>query len=123
MIGENTAEYVHKAIEEELKFCIEKHGLFHNYHEAWAVLLEETQEVAEECIEYQKNCNKAMQDLWAQVKDDTISWRNSSNLLIDIKSAALDVLFECVQVCAMCNKWMDMLEEERPKGANIAEGA
>jgi len=123
MIGENTAEYVHKAIEEELKFCIEKHGLFHNYHEAWAVLLEETQEVAEECIEYQKTSNKAMQDLWAQVKDDTISWRNSSNLLIDIKSAALDVLFECVQVCAMCNKWMDMLEEERPKGANIAEGA
>jgi len=114
MIGENTAENIHKAIAEELKFCIEKHDLFHNDHEAWAVLLEETQEVGDEYAEYAKTCNKAMQDLWAHVKGDSISWRESSELLIDIKSATLEVLFECVQVCAMCDKWMDKLENEKP---------
>lgn len=114
MIGENTAENIHKAIAEELKFCIEKHDLFHNDHEAWAVLLEETQEVAEECAKYQRICNKTMQELWAQIRNNSISWRESSELLTDIKSATLEVLFECVQVCAMCDKWMDKLENEQP---------
>ena len=41
MIGEKTELLIEDAVKEEKRFCIEKHGEFHNHHEAWAVMREE----------------------------------------------------------------------------------
>lgn len=112
MIGEKTCENVHKAIAEELKSGNALHGLFNSNHEAWAVLREECEEVADEFTLFSNARKEAMQKLWEHVKNDTATWENGGHL-IDLKSAALDLLYECVQVCAMCDKWLDKLEKER----------
>jgi hypothetical protein len=111
MKRENVGEYAHKAIAEELKCANEKHGLFNSNHEAWAVLLEEIQELTDEHTGYAKLCNDTMQKLWKHVKSDRLTKQIGEDLLIDIKFATLEVLFEAIQVCAMCDKWIDRLEE------------
>ena len=118
MKSENACELVHKAIAEEVKHGNFLYGPFNSDHEAWAVLLEEAQELTDEHTEYAKTCNETMQKLWKHVRSDSLTKQNGIDLLLDIKSITLDVLFECVQVCAMCDKWAEKLEAQKD-GSNV----
>lgn len=117
MLGENTCENVHKAIAEEVKNGNELHGLFHSHHEAIAVLQEECEEIEDAFTDFCNIRKKAMPELWGNVKSDDVCWGYCSTSLLDIKSAALDVLFEAVQICAMCDKWLAKIAKEGESNA------
>lgn len=120
MLGENTQEYIFKAIAEEMKSGNEKYGLFNSHHEAWAVLKEECEEVADQFTLYKNSRSDAMPRLWEQIKRNSVSWQESEGDLYNIKGAALDLLYECVQVCAMCDKWLYKLEKGSGINADMA---
>lgn len=100
------------AIEHERDAAIEKHGHFHSHHEAYAVLLEEVEEVTGGAQVFTEGAEFQMQQLWQQVRADMQLAGNPKARLQEIKRLALDLSCECVQVAAMCDKWGLLLESE-----------
>lgn len=99
MIRESTKYLIEKAINDELQFTLHRKPLFHSDHEAYAVLLEEWDELEEEidhaamCIDY----------LWTWIKeedpDEILAWKQ------DMHHAIKDLIAEAVQVAAMLEKF------------------
>ena len=99
MIRESTKYLIDRAIDDELHYTLHKKPLFHSDHEAYAVLLEEWDELEEEidhaamCIDY----------LWTWIKeedpDEILAWKQ------DMHHAIKDLIAEAVQVAAMLEKF------------------
>ena len=105
MIAEKAAESIDKAVAYELQNSVKEHGAFYaSEHEAYAVLLEEVEEVEEEaeCIkiwlESVWKCIKGNQDLGIRVNE--------------IKEHALDLAKEAVQVAAVCERFQETLDRK-----------
>lgn len=108
MINHDTQTYIGKAIEQEKKAAIEWHGVFHSHHEAWAVLREEIQETLETFAAFDSVTASEMENLWVMVRSDHIE-RES---ILNIYNSSMETAQECIQVLAMCMKWIDLLEHE-----------
>lgn len=108
MISYDTLTCVNEAIEEEKKAAISQHGMFHNHHEAWAVLREEIQEVIETFAAFDSVTASEMENLWVMTRSDDVEKISISN----IYDSAMETTQECIQVLAMCVKWIELLEHE-----------
>lgn len=99
------------AVSSELSAAIRDHGEFNSYHEAYAVLREENEEVAEAFTVFTNRKKDVMQDLWKEIRrDDTAEMKGA---LITLRNAAIDIAKECVQVAAVCDKWDFLIKKEK----------
>lgn len=108
MISYDTQTYIGEAIGQEKKAAIEKHGAFHNHHEAWAVLREEIQETLETFAAFDNVTVSEMENLWVMTRSDHIEKES----ILNIYNSSMETAQECIQVLAMCMKWLDLLECE-----------
>jgi len=113
MIGGNTEVAIIHAVNEELQHCIDKHGEFHNHHEAWAVLYEETQEVVECLVPFNKISAANMDELWKLIRTDSMYDDGAVELVEQIYNIAMELAKETIQVLAMCEKWRTLIDKER----------
>ena len=112
-------EVIENMIAEELAEAKNKYPMFHSWKEAYAVLLEETEE-AVECIEL--ITEDGMKYLWRSIRmknvDDDVRVSNVEA----IKKIAVGGIQELVQVAAMCDKtvesmniWSGSVSDEKPE--------
>lgn len=93
-------------VTEELEAANMQHTVFHSPHEGYAVLLEETEEVAEELKGLQNN----MRILWECVKmDDEPNGRNYARF---VETKAIRIAAEAIQVAAMARKFRALEPED-----------
>lgn len=112
MIGEDTEKAIDAAVNAEKKHCIEVHGEFHNHHEAWAVLREEVQEVIECFPPFDSKTDRAIDFLWDLVRYDAAG-EEAEEQIDQIYEFAEELAKECIQVMAVCRKWLRLIEKER----------
>lgn len=112
MIDTSAEMLLQQAVTEEKKAAIKNHGHFHSMHEAYAVLLEEVEEVTGGAQVFTEGAEFQMLQLWQQVRADMQLAGNPKARLQEIKRLAIDLSCECVQVAAMCDKWGLLLESE-----------
>lgn len=92
-------------VTEELEAALGKHPRFASAHEGYAVLLEETEEAAEELADL----TNAVRQVWAGVRrDDATSIRVWA---AEAYRRATDLAAEAIQAAAMAQKLMDGLKE------------
>ena len=91
-----STEDINRLIAEELGRANAEYPLFHSQHEAFAVILEEVDEVKDE-FEDLKSYTEA---LWKQVRRDGMEkW-----VLEGLQKSAVWMIKEAIQVAAMCEK-------------------
>ena len=89
-------ERIEKLVAQELEDANRTYPLFHSPHEAYAVLLEEVEE-----LEYEANWVKGLLDvMWREVKADEDILQTAN----DIHKRAIMLVQEAIQVAAMCDK-------------------
>lgn len=99
MIAEKASESIEQAVFFELKNILKEHGPQYNTtHEGYAVLAEEVEELLEAHDGIQGN----MSDLWKSIKINILD----DTALTIVKSKALAVAMEAVQVAAVCDKFL-----------------
>ena len=89
---------IQELADEELKEANEKYPLFHSYHEAYAVILEEFEETEENV----KTMGYCIQAMWGCVKRD----KSIKKCVENLKNFALNTAAEAIQVAAMCDKFL-----------------
>lgn len=112
MVDEKTMNHIIWAAEAEMKAAIEKHGEFNSHHEAYAVLLEECEEVMEAAAIFDNVSSAMMFNLWEMVKGDCVP-ENASEYLPLVREKALELVQEGVQILAVCKKWLKLIAMER----------
>ena len=93
---------VEKLVEKELESANERFPQFHSEHEGWAVMQEEAEELREEC----DSIEMAMEQLWHRIRDGIPTAQHVALVGQYAEAAAC----EAVQVAAMAQKYLDMLE-------------
>lgn len=109
MIDKKTEETIRCAVTAEMEAAIKIHGEFNSHHEAYSVLKEECEEVAEQFTLFSNMRKDAMQDLWKRVRSDDVS--EMTGPLVSLERAATELAEECVQVAAVCNKWQRLIKK------------
>lgn len=94
---------IQQLVKEELDRVNEKFPPFRSNHEAYAVLLEETEEAEHDFQMIQWNMN----ELWMKVKSDEVTPRVAN----DIKKYAINLAAEAIQIAAMAEKFLILIEE------------
>lgn len=89
-------KFIEVLIEKELTEANLKNPLFRIPHEAYAVLLEEVEEMEDEV----RKISDQMEIMWDYVKGD----QNIENRAVVIYNRAISVIQEAVQVAAVCKK-------------------
>ena len=113
MIDKKTEETIRCAVTAEMEAAIMIHGEFHSNHEAYAVTLEEVQEIEEVSVLFSERVvHSAMPVLWFSVRQDIdmFSMRAEIDRIYD---TAEEIAKECIQVMAVCKTWMRLIEKER----------
>lgn len=105
MIDDNTKTYIEAAIYAERDAAVAVHGVFRSHHEAWAVLREELEELEETFAPFKAVASSEMEDLWEMTRSDHVERESISN----IYDSTVEIVQECIQVLAMCEKWNDLL--------------
>lgn len=100
-----TDKQIEIMLDEEIKSAAEKHGDFNSSHEAYAVILEEVEELTQQ-LDYMK---EILAQLWEDIKRDTFkkhgyNRRDYSYIEIFIDNAT-DSIRESIQVGAMIKKF------------------
>lgn len=111
MISEKAETKITEAVNTECNYCLNKHGKFHNHHEAWAVLREEVQEVIECFAPFDRVTDSQMDLLWDGIRHEELD--EAEERIGKINDIALELVKEGIQVLAMCKKWMMLIETER----------
>ena len=93
---------VERLVEKELESANERFPQFHSPHEGMGVLQEEVEEMRHEMIE----CTVNMLTMWRRVYNNA----PTGDLALLVRKHALDAACEAVQVAAMAQKYLDMLE-------------
>lgn len=89
-------EKIHELVAQELEDANAKYPLFHSPHEAYAVLLEEVDEV-----DYEVGCvRNLLYSMWVKVKNDMIIEDSAD----EIYAHAVNGIRELIQVAAMAEK-------------------
>lgn len=91
--------YTETLIEDEEKRIIEDHGMFVDDHQAYAVMLEEYEEAAEEL----KRLGGCMDRLWFRVREDD---PDNADVMEEIDKIGRRLIAEAVQVVACSRKYM-----------------
>lgn len=97
MIRATTRYYIDKAIEDELRYALREKPLFHSNHEAYAVFLEEVEELEQEVFAL----TMSKSDLWRDIRNDDDVTKEKEELLKTIKN----LIGEAVQTAAMLEKF------------------
>lgn len=117
MVNDRTMDRIIWATEAEMKAAIEKHGEFHSHHEAYAVLLEECEEVMEAAAIFDNVSSDMMVNLWEMVKGDCVP-ETAHEYLPLIRDKASELVQEGVQVLAVYRKWQKLIDKEREQRKN-----
>lgn len=96
------SEDVAKLVEKELESANERFPQFHSPHEGWAVIREEYDELEEEVHQLDREVNC---DLWRSVTRN-----ETADNLEEVKRRAIAAACEAIQVTAMAQKYLDMME-------------
>lgn len=94
---------IHNLIEEELAEANKLHPLFGSQHEAYAVIMEEVEELHEEVVAVEG----ILSEMWGCVRSDCKpEW-----VLKQLQAHAIYAVQEGIQVAAMAAKALDSLKE------------
>lgn len=96
---------IEQLLVDELKRATNAHGEFTSHHEAYAVTLEEIEEMLDDI----KHANKTMDIIWQQVKSNSVDRFSLAVMQCDLIRA----LEEGVQVAAMLAKWIELIDKRR----------
>jgi hypothetical protein len=88
---------IEKLIDAELAEANEKYPLFHSPHEAWAVLKEEVDELADDT----ETIQGWLYNMWRRVRNDL----EVDNVVRFTYNFAINAACEAIQVAAMCKKF------------------
>ena len=102
-----------KLAAQELAEAAQIHVPFHSFHEGYAVIMEEMQELQEEV----QSAGVYMDRLWEQVRYDNHG--RAREFAARIRDTAIQAAAEALQVAAMAQKLIDMGGERREQNAAI----
>lgn len=91
---------VEKLVAKELNSANQKNSLFHSYHEAAAVMLEEIEELEDVTSQIRKEYTK----VWNDIKND---YEIEKDNLEYMKELAVCAAIEAIQIAAMAQKTID----------------
>jgi hypothetical protein len=97
------SEDVEKLVEKELEAANERFPQFHSSHEGWAVIREEAEELRQETDDVEE----ALNILWERVR---YNMQPHPRFATKIKERAIAAACEAIQVAAIAQKYLDMLE-------------
>ncbi|MBU3155161.1 hypothetical protein [Clostridium estertheticum] len=107
MIDEGLRKAVETLSWEELQRASKIHPQFVDMHHGYAVIKEET----EECEEALEVVNDHMDSLWYQVRNDNLEeFKIEAEV---IRKYAIELSLEAIQVAAVAQKLMDIVEESK----------
>ena len=106
MITSETKKLVSMACRSELANARGYGALFNTTHEGYAVLKEETEEAADNL----RAVERCLNEVWQNVKDNDREEMTAN--LITLKSYALLLVYEAVQVCAVTEKFLGSSRNE-----------
>lgn len=98
---------IESLVKKELLVSNKKYPLFHSGHEAYAVILEESDEAREELIEVELG----LCSIWQNVKDDNVG-KEIKEIILEARKRAINLACEAVQVAAMLDKFIMSFEEQ-----------
>lgn len=91
-------EEVEKLVEKELAAATERFGLNHSWHEKYAVMLEETEELEVEV----RATKDFLKSVWFGVKNDWTDYAEEN--IQNVYERAVNAACEAIQVAAMAKK-------------------
>lgn len=111
MIGDETIVAIQQAVFAEKESGTAKYGKFHSHHEAWAVTKEEAEELLEGFVDLNKELHATLDALWVDIRKDGFD-DFSADSVHEIMNRAIGVCQEAIQLAAMCDKWMDLFNND-----------
>ena len=112
MFGDGSEKALAEAVREELQHGVNKHGWFKSHHEAWAVTKEEAEEVVECFMPLNATVGQNLDILWDFIRHDNMGEDDAQQLVERIHEVMEELAKECIQVMAMCKKWMKLIDKE-----------
>lgn len=112
MIGEETEMHLHEAVVSEHESCVSNHGYFKNHHEAYGVIKEEMEEVLDASELFAGRAMQNLDSLWLKIKEDDMDNEVGEHIM-PIYDTANELARECIQVMAVCKKWIRLINKER----------
>lgn len=85
----------------ELEAANEKFPQFHSPHEGWAVIQEEIEETSEAL----GDMSLSMRAAWSEIRAN----KSAGVRIAEVKAAAISMACEAIQVAAMAQKFIDMV--------------
>lgn len=101
-------EQITKAIDDELAAATERFGLHHSWHEKYAVMLEEMEELEEEVMW----AKEYLTSVWFGVKHNQEDYAEAN--IPDVYEHAVKAACEAIQVAAMAKKEIAEQDDRRP---------
>ena len=112
MFGDGSEKALAEAVREELQHGVNKHGWFKSHHEAWAVTKEEVEEVVECFVPMKCHVHEKVERLWKFIRFDIMDDAEARIMVEQICEEVEELAKECIQVMAMCKKWMKLIDKE-----------